>query len=86
VKYMEELSTKLQGASGDKAVLVYGRAKEIQSSGMSNHEKFNALAQKMYEAKGSIGVIVDLAKLIKECEGASRRGHDVEATFEAIRS
>lgn len=78
----ESLAKKLEGAGGDKAMQIFSRAKEIQATGKADHEKFQALLQKMYESKGSIGVVVDLAKLMRRCEAAAARTKDVTLTYE----
>ncbi len=73
----EALAGRLQGAAGEEALRIYSRAKEIQAAGTADHAKFQALLAKMYEQKGSIGVVVDLAKLLKRCEAAAARSGDV---------
>lgn len=78
----ESLAKKLEGAGGDKAMQIFSRAKEIQATGKADHEKFQALLQKMYEAKASVGVVVDLAKLMRKCEAAAARTKDVALTYE----
>ena len=47
------------------------------------HETYDALKEKMYSGKGSIGVVVDMIKAVKESESVEEQARDISQSMEA---
>ena len=75
------LADRLQAAGGDRELVAASRVKDLQTQGLAEHLKFEALLQKMHEQKASVGVVVDLAKILKKCETAAARAKEVDLDF-----
>ncbi len=84
---LEEAGKRIESMpSVGTAAAVRDRLARLTAELKTAHEKFDLLREKMHEGKGTIGVVVDMVKAVKDGESAGEQARRVVEALDARRS